>query len=32
MPQQNHSADERGDGVKVATRAELKHVSADIRR
>src|SRR6266481_2619616 len=32
MRQQNHSADERDDGVQVATRAELKHVSADIRR
>jgi hypothetical protein len=32
MPQQNHSADERDDGVQVATRDELKHISGDIRR
>ena len=27
-----HSADERDDGDQVATRAELKHLSIDIRR
>jgi hypothetical protein len=32
MRQRNHSADERDDGVQVATRAELKRFSADIRR